>query len=135
MSNVETRLITGGVDTHLDVQVAAAIDANGGVLGVESFPTTTAGFADLHAWLCSFGTMARVGVEGTGGLARFRRRTRGGDRGRSPQPTGSPQPRQVQHRGRRGGGSGGAERPGQLAVVRVLHVAPRDPLLMALPSE
>ena len=75
MSIVETRLITGGVDTHLDVHVAAAIDANGGVLGVESFPTTTAGFAELHAWLCGFGTVASVGVEGTGaygaGLARF----------------------------------------------------------------
>jgi transposase len=74
---VETRSITGGVDTHLDVHVAAALDVNGGVLGVESFATTTAGFADLHAWLCSFGTLARVGVEGTGaygaGLARFLR--------------------------------------------------------------
>jgi transposase len=45
------------------------------VLGVESFPTTTAGFAELHAWLTSFGMLDRVGVEGTGaygaGLARF----------------------------------------------------------------
>ena len=77
MSIVETRFITGGVDTHLDVHVAAAIDGNGGELGVESFPTTTAGFAELHAWLCSFGTPCRVGVEGTGaygaGLARFLR--------------------------------------------------------------
>jgi transposase len=75
---VETRSITGGVDTHLDVHVAAAIDGNGGVLGVESFPTTSAGFADLHAWLWSFGTVTRVGVEGTGaygaGLSRFLRR-------------------------------------------------------------
>ena len=51
MTIVETRPITGGVDTHLDVHVAAALDANGGVLGVESFPTTRAGFAGLHAWL------------------------------------------------------------------------------------
>jgi len=74
MTIVETRPITGGVDTHLDVHVAAALDANGGVLGVESFPTTTAGFADLRAWLSSFGPLGRVGVEGTGaygaGLAR-----------------------------------------------------------------
>ena len=74
---VETRPITGGVDTHLDTHVAAAVDANGGVLGVESFPTTTAGFAELHTWLTSFGTLERVGVEGTGaygaGLARFLR--------------------------------------------------------------
>ena len=77
MTIVETRPITGGVDTHLDVHVAAALDGNGGVLGVESFPTTTAGFAELHAWLASFGTLCRVGVEGTGaygaGLARFLR--------------------------------------------------------------
>jgi transposase len=77
MTIVETRPITGGVDTHLDVHVAAALDANGGTLGVESFPTTTAGFADLHGWLCGFGTLDRVGVEGTGaygaGLARFLR--------------------------------------------------------------
>ena len=77
MTIVETRLITGGVDTHLDTHVAAALDANGGVVGVESFPTTTAGFSDLHEWLASFGTLVRVGVEGTGaygaGLARFLR--------------------------------------------------------------
>jgi hypothetical protein len=35
MTIVETtRPITGGVDTHLDVHVAAAIDANGGVLAL-----------------------------------------------------------------------------------------------------
>ena len=72
---VETRQITGGVDTHLDTHVAAALDANGGVLGVESFPTTTTGFVELHEWLASFGALERVGVEGTGaygaGLARF----------------------------------------------------------------
>jgi transposase len=75
MTIVETRLITGGVDTHLDTHVAAAVDSNGGVLGVESFATTTAGFAELHAWLAGFGVIDRVGVEGTGaygaGLARF----------------------------------------------------------------
>jgi transposase len=77
MTIVETRPIIGGVDTHLDVHVAAALDANGGVLGVESFLTTTAGFAELHSWLCGFGRLERIGVEGTGaygaGLARFLR--------------------------------------------------------------
>ena len=72
-----TRLITGGVDTHLDVHVAAAIDVNGGVLGVESFATTLAGYVELHGWLAGFGTVERVGVEGTGaygaGLARHLR--------------------------------------------------------------
>jgi transposase len=75
MTIVETRRITGGVDTHLDTHVAAVVDSNGGVLGVESFATTTAGFAELHAWLGGFGIIDRVGVEGTGaygaGLARY----------------------------------------------------------------
>jgi hypothetical protein len=78
MTMVEvTGAVTGGVDTHLDVHVAAAIDGNGGVLGVESFATTSAGFARLHDWLTTLGTVARVGVEGTGaygaGLARYLR--------------------------------------------------------------
>ena len=34
------RSITGGVDTHLDVHVAAALDERGALLGVESFATT-----------------------------------------------------------------------------------------------
>lgn len=58
--------ITGGVDTHSDVHVAAALDATGALLGVESFPTTTAGYRDLLAWLRRFGEVERVGVEGTG---------------------------------------------------------------------
>jgi transposase len=72
-----TRPITGGVDTHLDVHVAAAVDTNGGVLGVESFATTTPGYRALCSWLEGFGTVDRVGVEGTGaygaGLARHLR--------------------------------------------------------------
>jgi hypothetical protein len=40
MTMVETRPVTGGVDTHLDTHVAAALDAIGGVLGVESFEAT-----------------------------------------------------------------------------------------------
>jgi transposase len=71
------RPVTGGIDTHLDAHVAAVVDVNGGVLGVESFATTTAGFAELCDWLVGFGEMERVGVEGTGaygaGLARHLR--------------------------------------------------------------
>ena len=78
MTIVETtRPVTGGVDTHADVHVAAAVDANGGVLGVESFATTPAGYGELHGWLAGFGPVDRVGVEGTGaygaGLARHLR--------------------------------------------------------------
>jgi transposase len=76
MSIVEsTRPVTGGVDTHLDQHVAAALDRAGALLGVESFPATTAGYRDLHGWLANFGEIVAVGVEGTGaygvGLARF----------------------------------------------------------------
>ena len=67
--------ITGGVDTHADTHVAAAVDHNGGLLGVESFPASETGYEDLLAWLVGFGELVRVGVEGTGswgvGLARF----------------------------------------------------------------
>ena len=69
------RLIVGGVDTHRDVHVAAVIDSNGGVLGVESFPTTAAGHRSTLSWMTRFGTVERVGIEGTGsygaGLARY----------------------------------------------------------------
>jgi len=72
-----TRSVTGGVDTHVDVHVAAAVDANGGVLGVESFATTRVGYVQLYGWLAGFGSVDRVGVEGTGaygaGLARHLR--------------------------------------------------------------
>ena len=71
---VETRAITGGVDTHADVHVAAALDPIGGLLGVQEFPVTPAGYARLLEWLEGFGTVCLVGIEGTGsygaGLAR-----------------------------------------------------------------
>jgi transposase len=58
--------VTGGVDTHLDTHVAAAVDHLGGLLGTESFPTTAAGYRRLLGWLGSFGPLHAVGVEGTG---------------------------------------------------------------------
>ncbi len=67
-------LITGGVDTHKDLHVAAALDGVGKLLGTHSFATTAAGYRALLAWLRGFGTVVAVGVEGTGswgaGLAR-----------------------------------------------------------------
>ena len=67
--------VVGGVDTHADVHVAAAIDTNGGVLGIESFSVDAAGYRSLLSWLSGFGPVVKVGVEGTGsygvGLARF----------------------------------------------------------------
>ncbi len=67
--------ITAGVDTHLDVHVAAALDERGGLLGVESFETTPAGYRQLLRWLRGFGDVELAGVEGTGsygaGLTRY----------------------------------------------------------------
>jgi hypothetical protein len=72
------RTVTGGVDTHLDVHVAAALDPIGTLLGSRVFETTPAGYKSLLDWLLSFGAVAKVGVEGTGsygaGLARFLRK-------------------------------------------------------------
>ena len=69
-----TAVITGGVDTHLDFHVAAAIDANGGTLGTETFGVGADHYEQLRRWLAGFGPIAKIGVEGTGsygaGLAR-----------------------------------------------------------------
>jgi transposase len=74
MTIVESRLITGGVDTHADTHVAAALDPIDGLLGAGEFPVTPAGYARLLGWLGGFGTVGLVGIEGTGsygaGLAR-----------------------------------------------------------------
>jgi transposase len=73
-TRTQARAITGGVDTHADVHVAAALDPIGGLLGVQEFPATPAGYACLLGWLGGFGTVSLVGIEGTGsygaGLAR-----------------------------------------------------------------
>jgi transposase len=72
------RAVTGGVDTHLDVHVAAALDPLGALLGSKAFETTPAGYQALLDWLSGFGVITKVGVEGTGsygaGLARFLRK-------------------------------------------------------------
>ena len=66
--------VIAGVDTHADTHHAAVVDATGKRLGDQQFPTTEDGYLALIAFLVSFGTLLRVGVEGTGsygaGLAR-----------------------------------------------------------------
>jgi transposase len=79
MTSTERR-VTGGVDTHDDVHVAAALDSfTGRELGTESFPTTPEGYRALRCWLQGFGIVDRVGVESTGswgvGLTRHLRAT------------------------------------------------------------
>jgi transposase len=61
-----------GIDTHKDVNVAAAVDEAGRTIGDEApasitVPTTPAGNADLLAWARSLGaTVVAFAVEGTG---------------------------------------------------------------------
>jgi transposase len=69
------RLVVGGVDTHLDEHVAAVVDGVGGVIGVERFKVTPAGYRQMVSWMRTHGQLERVGVEGTGsygaGLSRY----------------------------------------------------------------
>ena len=71
----QNNFVIGGVDTHKDVHVAAALSSIGRELGTQSFPTTPRGYQELLDWLESFGTLLKVGVEGTSswgaGLSRF----------------------------------------------------------------
>jgi transposase len=60
------RVVFGGIDTHKDTHTAALVDSAGMVLGCAVFPTTRAGYRQLLGWMGSAGTLARVGVEGTG---------------------------------------------------------------------
>jgi transposase len=61
-----TSQLTVGVDTHLDVHVAAVLDERGALLGVESFDTTPDGYRNLLGWASGFGHVTLAGVEGTG---------------------------------------------------------------------
>jgi transposase len=65
-SKQSDRVVFAGVDTHMEVHVAAVIDAGETVLGTRSFSTTRAGYRALLAWVGEFGQLARIGVEGTG---------------------------------------------------------------------
>ena len=129
--------ITGGVDTHLDVHVAAALDERGALLGVESFATTAAGYRRLfvlarelrerrarrrrrHRQLWRRPHKAPVGPPGCGG------------RGRPAQPPAPSAQGQVRSRRRRrcspgrprGRGHGVGQGQGRnVEAMRVLRVA------------
>src|SRR5215210_6102294 len=63
-----------GVDTHLDLHVAVALDQLGRRLGELTVPTTTRGYKRLLSWAQGFGPVGCTGIEGTSsygaGLAR-----------------------------------------------------------------
>jgi transposase len=63
-----------GVDTHLDLHVAVALDQLGRRLGELTVPTTTRGYERLLRWVEGFGPVGYAGIEWTSsygaGLAR-----------------------------------------------------------------
>lgn len=66
-ARVEERAeVYGGVDTHRDIHVAAAIDPAGRLSGAKSFAVNPAGCAQPGRWLNAHGPVTRVGVQGTG---------------------------------------------------------------------
>ena len=68
------RHVIGGVDTHKDFHVAVVINMIGHVLDTARFITNPDGYAGLLTWMTGHGSVAKIGVEGTGaygaGLAR-----------------------------------------------------------------
>jgi hypothetical protein len=58
--------VTVGVDTHLDLHLAAVVDQTGRLLGTKEFAASTRGYVALVTWAERFGAVERVGVEGTG---------------------------------------------------------------------
>jgi transposase len=54
-----------GVDTHLDLHVAVALDQLGRRLGELTVPSTTRGYERLLRWAESFGPVGCAGIEGT----------------------------------------------------------------------
>jgi transposase len=135
----EPRAVTGGVDTHADAHVAAALDGIGGLLGVQEFPSSPAGYARLLAWLGSFGPVCLVGVEGTGsygaGLARYldaagirvvevdRADRQGRRRAGKSDPLDAVSAARAAQSGRASGAPRG--RDGQVEAIRALMVAKR----------
>jgi transposase len=57
----DERLVTLGVDTHADINVAVALDPLGGRLGAIEIPTTRAGFAQLLELASQLGVIDRSG--------------------------------------------------------------------------
>ncbi len=51
-------MVIGGVDTHADVHVVAALDSVGVLAGVAEFGTDAAGLTKLVEWLSEFGDVS-----------------------------------------------------------------------------
>jgi transposase len=137
-----TAPVTVGVDTHLDLHVAAVLDHTGRLLATQAFPASTRGYVALVTWAERFGPVQRVGVEGTGtygaGLARFVRaygleavEVNRPDRSlRRRQGKSDPIDAQAAARATQAGVATTAPktREGQVEMIRVLRVARRGAL-------
>jgi transposase len=66
MPAASTVVVFVGVDTHADTHHVAVVDQLGRHLGDRQVPADPAGYRCLLDWICTFGTVAGVGVEGTG---------------------------------------------------------------------
>lgn len=77
LHDTATVRVVAGVDTHKDIHVAVVLDELGRLLDSASFGADSVGYRRLCRWLCAFGEVLAVGVEGTGswgaGLSRHLR--------------------------------------------------------------
>ena len=103
----EEPVVVGGVDTHRDTHVGAVVDTAGRLLGSAQFRADPAGYAQLVAWMESWGRISRVGVDRDWQLRRRSRPSsprarhrRGG--GEPSQPATTPPAGQRRQRRRRG---------------------------------
>ena len=139
MTTVDTsRPVTGGVDTHLDMNVVAALDDRRSA-GCASSRPTPKGNEELLVWLKGFGSVARVGVEGTG-LVRGRpgpvpapagsRWSRWTARTARPDAEGQDRQRGCHRSGpgrpSRPSAGGGQDQDGNVEAIRALVVAERS---------
>lgn len=58
--------LIGGVDTHMDLRVAAIVDERDHILETRSFATTRQGYRQMLGWMRSFGELRLIGIESTG---------------------------------------------------------------------
>ncbi len=75
MTVAAEKLLTLGVDTHLDKHVSVLINNLGQIISTGEFETNSKGYQNLLRWCKSFGELQKAGVEGTGtygaGLYRY----------------------------------------------------------------
>ena len=92
--------VVGGVDTHKDLHVTAVVDDRDRVLGSQCFATTRQGYKQMLAWMRSFGTLQRIGVEATGTYGASALHAAGRHRSSRGHDTGQARPSQTRQKRR-----------------------------------